>query len=320
MKSVDVKALPAPPNLIKALLAGFDSIANHVTLILFPVILDLFLWFGPHLGMKTLLKGLLQQVGPGSGLSALDVNDLQINLFMFLRSYPVGIPSLLAAWQPVNTPLGAAPVLEIHSPGYLVLAWLGVTIVGLLFGALYFALVAHASIDGNIRLTQTLKMWPFDALQVLLLAGMWLALMIALSIPLLCMMSLLTVSGLGTNPVALILFSAVALWVMFPLVFSPHGIFLGHGKAWISVLESIRITRLTVPTTAFFLLTILTISLGMDYLILRIPNETSWLTMISVAVHAFITTSLLAASFVYYRDANRWIQRLIQQARLSSAT
>lgn len=318
MKSVDVKALPAPPNLIKALLAGFDSIANHVTLILFPVVLDLFLWFGPHLGMKTLLQGLMNQLGQVNGLKGLDLNALQVNLFMFLRSYPVGIPSLMAAWQPVNTPLGVSRVTEVSSPGTLILVWSGATILGLLLGALYFALVARASIDDNVRLGQALRTWPFDALQVLFLAILWLALMIALSIPLLCMMSLLTISGAGPNPVALIIFSGVILWVLFPLAFSPHGIFVGHEKAWVSVMESIRITRLTLPTTGLFFLAVLIISLGMDYFILRIPNVTSWFTLVSVAVHAFITTSLLAASFVYYRDASRWIQRLIQQARLSS--
>jgi hypothetical protein len=318
MKSVDVKALPAPPNLIRALLAGFDSIANHVTLILFPVVLDLFLWLGPHLGMKTLLNEMLQQVGTTYGLSAQDVNGLQINLFSFLRSYPVGIPSLMAAWQPINNPRGAAPFLEVSSPGNLLLAWLGLTILGLSLGALYFALVARAAITGNVNLRQALRMWPQNSLEVLILAVLWLGLMIALSIPAACMLSLLAASGIGLNPVALILFAGFVLWVLFPLVFSPHGIFIGQGKAWPSVLDSVRMTRLTVSSTALFILAVIVISFGTDYFILRIPNEASWFTLVSLGVHAFVTTSLLAASFVYYRDANRWIQRLVQQASLSS--
>jgi hypothetical protein len=320
MKSVDVQALPAPPSLTKALLAGFDSIANHVTVILFPVALDLFLWFGPHLGMKTLLEEVLQQVGSLYGLSAKDVSSLQINLFSFLRSYPVGIPSLMAAWQPFNNPLGAPLVLEVSAPGNLILVWIGLTILGLAFGALYFAMVAQAAIDGNINLWQVLRKWPQDSLQVFLLALLWLGLIIALSIPAGCLMSLLTVSGLGANPVAPILFAGVLLWLLLPLAFSPHGIFVGRGKAWTSVLDSVRMTRLTVTTTALFIFVIIIISFGTDYFILRIPNETSWFTLLSVAIHAFVTTGLLAASLVYYRDANRWIQRLIQQARLSAIT
>jgi hypothetical protein len=37
-----------------------------------------------------------------------------------------------------------------------------------------------------------------------------------------------------------------------------------------------------------------------------------------VGGHAFIATSLLATYFIYYRDASRWRQRVIQQAKLSS--
>jgi hypothetical protein len=69
---------------------------------------------------------------------------------------------------------------------------------------------------------------------------------------------------------------------------------------------------LTLPSTGLFLLVALLISQGLDTL-WRAPGETSWLTMVGVAGHAFITTSLLAASFVYYQDANRWIQQMFER-------
>jgi hypothetical protein len=48
----------------------------------------------------------------------------------------------------------------------------------------------------------------------------------------------------------------------------------------------------------------------------RVPDEKSWLSLVGVAGHAFISTSLLAASFIYYRDTSRWVQRMIQAAVL----
>jgi hypothetical protein len=74
---------------------------------------------------------------------------------------------------------------------------------------------------------------------------------------------------------------------------------------------------MTLPTTSLFFLSILAISEGLDIL-WRVPPETSWLTMIGVGGHAFITSALLAASFVYYRDADLWTQetlRLIKSQR-----
>jgi hypothetical protein len=42
------------------------------------------------------------------------------------------------------------------------------------------------------------------------------------------------------------------------------------------------------------------------------PEETSWLSLVGVAGHAFVTTGLLAASFIYYRDADRWVKAILK--------
>jgi hypothetical protein len=49
MNRSDVSVLPPTPSLVRSIRAGFDAIANHITLIAFPLVLDSFLWFGPHL-------------------------------------------------------------------------------------------------------------------------------------------------------------------------------------------------------------------------------------------------------------------------------
>ena len=38
----------------------------------------------------------------------------------------------------------------------------------------------------------------------------------------------------------------------------------------------------------------------------QVPPENSWLMLISIIGHAFVTTGMLSASFVYYQDMNRW--------------
>ncbi len=42
----------------------------------------------------------------------------------------------------------------------------------------------------------------------------------------------------------------------------------------------------------------------------QVPPENSWLMMISIIGHAFVTTGMLAASFVYYQDMIRWFEEL----------
>jgi hypothetical protein len=49
----------------------------------------------------------------------------------------------------------------------------------------------------------------------------------------------------------------------------------------------------------------------------RVPQETSWLTLVGILGHGFVTTSLLAASIIYYRDGVRWVDHILLQARLA---
>jgi hypothetical protein len=66
---------------------------------------------------------------------------------------------------------------------------------------------------------------------------------------------------------------------------------------------------MTLPTTTLFFLLFFLLSQGFNFL-WRIPPEDSWLMFIGLAGHAFVSTGLLSASFVYYRDADKWVMSL----------
>ena len=320
------QAIPAQPSLVAALMAGFDAIANHIGLILFPFVLDLFLWFGPHLRLKILVESAVNQMLSLPGLdtsatnTALQFNrDLwlqigeRLNLFSALRTYPVGIPSLMASRQPVDIPIGLPLAWDVSSLGSLAAWWLLLTLLGLFAGVLYFALVAQVSLTGKIEWRTALEQWPWATLQVIYLALFMAALLLAISVPGSCLVAAASFTGLPIVQIGFLLTGAVALWLLFPLLFSAHGIFAFQYKMWSSVRQGARLTRLTLSKTSLLFLSILVISEGLDTL-WRVPAEKSWITLVGVAGHAFVATSLLAASFIYYRDATRWVQRLIQQS------
>jgi len=75
--------------------------------------------------------------------------------------------------------------------------------------------------------------------------------------------------------------------------------------------------RFTLPNTGLFLLAFVLINQGLNFL-WSTPPSNSWLLLVGIAGHAFISTALLAASFIYYRDINAWLtvvlERLQQQA------
>jgi hypothetical protein len=51
------------------------------------------------------------------------------------------------------------------------------------------------------------------------------------------------------------------------------------------------------------------------------PSDNSWWMLVGIAGHAFVSTALLAASFIYYRDINAWLSAVLEQLqnRTSSA-
>ena len=55
MESTQVE-LPPPPGVINSIKAGFDAIAAHITAILLPLLLNLFLWLGPRLRVDSLFN------------------------------------------------------------------------------------------------------------------------------------------------------------------------------------------------------------------------------------------------------------------------
>jgi hypothetical protein len=330
MTTTDSQKLPAPPRLIPVLVEGFDAITKHILIILFPIALDLLIWFAPHLRLKNLIEALLVEIALFSPNESAEFSSMieagreiwlqmaeQINLAIALRSYPVGIPSLMSSALPLNTPLGIPWMLEISSFGYAFLIMFILMGIGLVGGTFYYLLVAQAALSDEIRWKQIIAKWPRASLRVVLLALVWLGLFVAVSIPASCLISVTTLAGFSLGQLSVLLYGGFLIWLIFPLLFSAHGIFVKQLGVWPSIRLGVRITNLTLPTTLLFFATVLLLTQGLDIL-WRVPPSSSWLSLLGVTGHAFIVTGLLSASFVYYRDADRWIMSISKQSQSSS--
>jgi hypothetical protein len=49
-----------------------------------------------------------------------------------------------------------------------------------------------------------------------------------------------------------------------------------------------------------------------------VPPDDSWMLLVGIAGHAFVTTALLAASFIYYRDMNAWLNIVAERMKTSA--
>lgn len=333
-----------PPQWIRSLSDGFNTVTNNISLILLPVILDVWLWFGPHLRMKLLMENdiseiirVMRQVSRLNMRPFWDSTEKtaaiffeQYNLTSQLGTFPIGIPSLLGGQAllsgkaPVQTPLGLAPVVEIQSDWLFLLLWLVFTLSGLALGTFFFSAVARCcmrqigngecpgiestlnparlpALRPSVILWQTVQMIAlmfilFIAILLVMVPAFWMSFYLFIVSPFLSFLVLLMAS-----------FSAI--WFIIPLVFSPHGVFLCGQSLFNAMASSTRIVRFSLPGTSMFLLATIILYQGLDVLWL-FPPDSSWLTGVGILGHAFITTGLLAASFMYYRRGLDYIQAL----------
>jgi len=314
--------LPEPPNVIKSIRNGFDAITKHLILLLFPVGLDLVLWFGPHLQIKSLIEGLIVEMNNVSELMPADFGEVmeagqeiwivgaeRINLLIGLRSLPVGIFSLFTGILPVENPLGTPMFWDVTSLSAAVLIVLFVFLIGLMLGGLYFSAVRQAALYDELKWRGIFQDWPRVSLQSGILSLIWIIFFLAILGVGSCAATGITIFSVSLGQMVIILFGVISFWLIFPLIFSPHGIYSKGQKAWKSLLSSIRLTNLTFLKTSLFILLVLLLNQGLNML-WQVPPENSWLMLISVIGHAFVTTGMLSASFVYYQDMNRWSEEI----------
>ena len=322
MKFVQDETITPPPGVISSLKAGFDVVANHISVILFPVLLDLFLWLGPRLSVNRLLATLGEEfsflarenIAPAAEIKRIQDSlalliDLDVNLFSLLRTFPIGISSLISQALPSETPLGV-PDIQYLENAFVLIFWIFVlTLVGWVLGSIYFTWVAKVSLkqDG-----QDLLWAGKTILQSFLLSIVWTIAIFILGTPLLIVFSIFAQINQSLAQLALVFLALFAMWVVVPFFFSAHGIFTRRENLFRSIMGSFRLSRYTLPTSSFFVLGVLLLSQGFNSLWL-VPSSASWMMLVGIIGHAFITTALLAASFVYYRDMFDWLEVLFEK-------
>jgi hypothetical protein len=149
-------------------------------------------------------------------------------------------------------------------------------------------------------------------IQTLLLSIIWVIGLFMVMIPMVVILTILTLLSPVLASGVLLIALFFSFWLIVPLYFTPHGIFVRRQNALYSIVTSLRMARFTLPTSGLFVLCVFLLTTGLNYL-WSVPTDTSWMLLVGIAGHAFITTALLAASFVYYRDMNAWLQTIFEQ-------
>jgi hypothetical protein len=312
--------LPPPPGIINSIRAGFDTIASHIGVIFMPLFLNIFLWLGPRLSLKEFydsIKGEMIKTWQTLGASAEQIQTISndsdtitsVNLFSFLRTLPIGTSSLFSFHEVSATPLGEPAVWQVNS-FTLLLGVMVLVVIGWLFGALYFRSVAWIAVPNEKE-----GIHIMNAILQTVFISIFCGILFFIFFPVLSIVIGFAGAISDFFAILLVLFlSFVSMWVIVPVFFLPHGVFVFQQNVFQAMASSYSLTRFTLPNSSLFVLTVFILAFGLNFL-WRIPATDSWLTLVGIFGHSFVTTALLAGSFIYYRDMTAWVKTVLEKLK-----
>ncbi|MDX1617059.1 MAG: hypothetical protein R3300_22330 [Candidatus Promineifilaceae bacterium] len=306
------------PGVMAALTGGFELATSHIWLIVLPIALDLLYWLGPRLQVDELLTRTIAALEADVGQIAFVEQSVsmapQVNLLSTLSLPLIGVPTLMGGPIPELTPLTTSAV-QIDSMSTWMILYLALSVVGLLLASVYLGSVGwmlHArekpdSVGPLYFIRRVIRQATrlFGAVLVFLL------LLITVCLPLMPIAIVLSLIGAGGLALLVLLLGLVLLVIYMSMVVP--SLMYAELPVVEAVMHSLRLVHRYRLQTALLLFTILIVNMGLDSL-WQMADYGTWLTLASVAAHAFVSTGLVAALFLFYRDRAELLERPIQRA------
>ncbi len=309
----EMKLPTKPIGVVASLSAGLDVIIRGWWIILIPICLDLFLWFGPHLSIEPVTDRMLAEIAPvvqqNQALDLIRQAARELNYFSTLSVSPLGVPSLMALKLPQVTPLGPPAIYMIDNELMWMVLFVGLVLGGLLVGGIYLALIAQQVRDGAFSLSRLVMVVPRYWLSIIALIAALLLGMAILATPVLLAVALLSSLSIWIATLVVWVGLMLLLWLIFHLIFVVHGILLSHQPLHKAVWNSLRLVASNSFSVMGLVALLLALSAGLNYL-WSLPKDDSWMLLVGIVAHAIISSGLLAATFVFYQDRYRYWQEV----------
>lgn len=301
------------PGVFSTLSAGFELTTRYLWLMLIPAALDFFFWLGPRMSFRGLIESIAAQMPEQALLMdpapLLEAFAGRLNHFTYLSVSLMGVPALMAGLTPEKTPV--EPVVFERAGlgewfGYLVLF----TIAGLLLTAVYYCLIAYAmrragaSVAGTTAgfsisrfVTRSGRTW----LRLIGLAVLFIALVLVIIFPVALLAGFLSLISQGIATVFLMGGLLLMIWIVMFMSYTPQGMTLNPRTLPQAFIESVRLFRENLPTSLGLLFAV-TLARRLLSTILLTADSGTWITGINLLAHAYISTALIVALFIFYRD------------------
>jgi hypothetical protein len=310
--AVSSERRPTVPGVIDTLSAGFNLVNRRPWLLAVPVLLDLFLWFGPRLSVAPLIADFLRVTATPADLSpdyvqaidqarqALTLMGGQLNLMGLLAAGFLGLPSLISITALGTDFLPAGQVaFQISSGLAAIPVVLLLMVLSVWIAALYLASLAQTIREGHVtRPTLVRQVW-WMGWRLTMWLGFILAIAIIAGFP--AMLALGVAAVVNTDLASFFtgLVWLAVMWVAVYMFFVVPSVSLGQAGVGRSIWNSLNVVRRNLGSALGLVVVINLIQRGLP-MIWDMFAADAWALPISIVGNAYIGTGLMAACMIFY--------------------
>ncbi|MGD0806315.1 MAG: hypothetical protein ABSA10_02370 [Anaerolineales bacterium] len=322
---------PRPPiGFLSSLWKGIEFVNAHPGIMVVPVLIDAFLWFGPHLSLIPLINPVLTSLN--TALAANQLNPTMMdalrqavekyNLFSLLAFIPLFPPSLMTGAAPGQTPLGTPIVISIANWWQCLGIVPALIASSILIGSLYWLLAGRSAQGAKWTRGDWFARYSRTVIVMLLLCGTFLVLILGISIPVLFVISVIGVVSADFAAILSQLFfflgGGFLFWVFLFFIFSVHGIILFRDGILQSIRNSVVTSRWLYPISIWIpiLLILLQYLVSMVW---ALASDANWSGAVGILGNAYTSSVIVTASMAYYIDKRRWISEIQSQLQTRMA-
>ncbi len=304
-------AKPQSLNLIDTISTGYRVLNRRLWVLLIPIVLDLYLWWGARLSLAPFLDNLRAVLGRAAMLFTTDAREQaqwvasiqhadMRSMLAWLNFVPVLLPELLTQTE------ASTAVWYVRGLLGVVVAVLVVNLLALLCSSLFLSLLAGALRNDQFRLKALV--WA-----VLVAAGaiagyvlVLLGISTLLGLPFLVLSVVLVATLPALAPLIGLGWYVVLFWVYIYTGFAVEAIMLSRVGPLQAIYNSVNLVRRNLMSTLGLLLISFIVVAGLN-VIWRSMATSTWGLTLAIVASAYVSSGLVAARLVFYRERMaRW--------------
>ncbi|HYW90077.1 MAG TPA: hypothetical protein VFB50_20050 [Chloroflexota bacterium] len=308
-----------PSGVIEALSAGYATVNRHLWVLVLPILVDLVLWFGPHVSYSPLVdptvtraSEMVSQVSTGPRRAPRDLEFAssvdtarqwliartgEVNALTLVAHGPIAIPSL-----DLSNGQGDFAFVSDWGAGLGLLA--AIVLSGLFVGGCFYSGLAEASSGRPANPLRLGRCAPRYIARVLGLLCALIGVGLLLGLPVLLLVAFTWFVARAVATFALLLVGVALLVIALYLFFALDAIFVSDVGPLSAIQRSVGVVRRhLLASIALVLLTWLILA-GMDRVwdLLAGNLQPPFGIALSILGNAYIASGLIAASMIFYTE------------------